>query len=100
MFLKEDVVHICNGILVSHKKGMELGNLEMWMGLASITQSEVRQKEREGKKVSYINRFMLNLEKWHRFTNFMDWNRDVDIEKRHGEGRVGQIRILRLTYIH
>ena len=89
---------------MSHKKGMELGNLEMWMGLASITQSEVRQKERERerekKKVSYINRFMLNLEKWYRFTNFMDWNRDADIEKRHGEGRVGEIRMLRLAYIH
>ena len=43
---KEDVVHIYNGILLSHKKN-EIGSfVEMWMDLESVIQSEVNQKEK------------------------------------------------------
>ena len=43
---KEDVVHIHNGILFSHKKN-EIGSfVEMWMDLESDIQSEVSQKEK------------------------------------------------------
>ena len=42
---KEDVVHIYNRILLSHKK--ETGSFaEMWMDLETVIQSEVGQKEK------------------------------------------------------
>ena len=60
---KEDVVHIYNGILLSHKKN-EIGSfVETWMDLETVIQSEVSQKE---KQISYINAYMWNLEKWYR----------------------------------
>ena len=43
---KEDVVHIYNGILFSHKKN-EIGSFaETWMDLETVIQSEVSQKEK------------------------------------------------------
>ena len=42
---KEDVVHIYNRILLSHKK--EIGSfVQMWMDLECVIQSEVSQKEK------------------------------------------------------
>ena len=56
---KEDVVHIYNGILLSHKKERN------WVLCRDVDgQSEVKS-ERE-KQVSYINAYMWNLEKWYR----------------------------------
>ena len=44
---KRDVVHIHNGILLSHERN-EIGSfVEMWMDLESIIQSEVSQKEKQ-----------------------------------------------------
>ena len=45
---KEDVVYVYNGILLSHKKGMKLGNLQRcgWMDLESVIQSEVSKKKK------------------------------------------------------
>ena len=49
---KEDVVYICNGILLSHK-GNEIGSfVETWMNLESVIQSEVRQKEKNKYRIS------------------------------------------------
>ena len=43
---KEDVVHIYNGILLSHKKN-EIGSfVETWMDLETVIHSEVSQKEK------------------------------------------------------
>ena len=43
---KEDVVHIYNGILLSHKRN-EIGSfVEMWMDLETVIQSEVSQEEK------------------------------------------------------
>ena len=43
---KEDVVHIYNEILLSHKKN-EIGSfVEMWMNLETVIQSEVSPKEK------------------------------------------------------
>ena len=43
---KEDVVHIYNGILLSHKRN-EIGSfVETWMDLETVTQNEVSQKEK------------------------------------------------------
>ena len=40
---KEDVVHIYNGILLSHKKNEILSFAKTWMDLESVTLSEISQ---------------------------------------------------------
>ena len=44
---KEDVIHICNGILLSHKKDETLPFATTWMDLENIMLSEIRQKEKD-----------------------------------------------------
>ena len=57
--MDKDVVHICNGILLSNKK---LENLEsfvvMWLNLESVIQGEISQKE---KNKYYCFFFLLNI---------------------------------------
>ena len=43
---KEAVVHICNGILLSHKKNTFESVLMRWMNAEPIIPSEVSQKEK------------------------------------------------------
>ena len=43
---KEDVVHVHNGILLSHKRNKVGSFGVMWMDLESATQSEVSQKNK------------------------------------------------------
>ena len=43
---KEDVAHIYNGILLSHKKEQNWVFVETWMDLETVIQSEVSQKEK------------------------------------------------------
>ena len=40
---KEDVVHICNGRILSHKKEWNNALIETWMDLETIIPSEVSQ---------------------------------------------------------
>ena len=43
---KEDVVHVCNGILLSHKKEQNIVPFaEMWMDLEIVILNELRQRE-------------------------------------------------------
>ena len=44
---KEVVVHIHNGILLSHKKEAFTSVLMRWMNLEPIIQSEISQKEKD-----------------------------------------------------
>ena len=44
---KEAVVHIHNGILLSHKRNAFESVLLRWMNLEPIIQSEVSQKEKD-----------------------------------------------------
>ena len=43
---KETVVHVYNGILLSHKRNALESVLMRWMNLEPIIQSEVSQKEK------------------------------------------------------
>ena len=43
---KEDVVHISNGILLSHKKNEFESVLVKWVSLEPVIQSEASQKEK------------------------------------------------------
>ena len=43
---KEDVVHICNGILLSHKKNETMPFTATWMQLKILMLSGVSQKEK------------------------------------------------------
>ena len=57
---KEVVVHIHNGILLSHKKEVVLVVMR-WMNLESIIQSEVSQKEKDKYHIRmYIYRILKN----------------------------------------
>ena len=59
---KEDVVHICNGILLSYKKN-EMSFAATWMQLEIIIRSKVSQKEKD-KYHDII--YMWNLKTGHR----------------------------------
>ena len=44
--VKDDVVHIYNGILLSRKRGKFESVLVRWMNLEPVIQNEVSQKEK------------------------------------------------------
>ena len=88
---KEDVVHIYNGILLSHKKEQN------WVICRDVDgpkdcHTEWSKPEKEN-QISYINTYMWNLEKWYRWTCLQSMNREADVEKGHvdtgGEGEGG-----------
>ena len=45
--VKEDVVHICSGILVCHKKNKLMLFVVAWMQVGVIILNEVSQKEKD-----------------------------------------------------
>ena len=51
---KEVVVHIDNGILLSHKRNACDSVLMWWMNLKPVIQSEVSQKEKKNHILTYI----------------------------------------------
>ena len=53
---KEDVVHICNGVLLSHKKPETMPFATTWMQLEIIVLSEVRKRQ-----IPYDITYMWNL---------------------------------------
>ena len=63
---KEDVVQIYNGILLGHKKEWNWVTCRDLDG-PRVSYMEWSKSERE-KQVSYIYKYMLNLEKWSRWT--------------------------------
>ena len=58
---KKAVVHIYNGILLSHKRNEFESVVVKWMKLEPVIQSEVNQTGE--KQISYINTYIWNLEK-------------------------------------
>ena len=57
---KEDVVHIYNGILLSHKKDEIMPSAATWMELEIIILSEVSQKDKYH-IISCVESYMQNL---------------------------------------
>ena len=77
---KDDVVHIYNVILLSHKKERN------WVICRDVDgprycHTEWSKSERE-KQISYINAYMWNLEKWYRWTGLQGRNRNTDAENK------------------
>ena len=97
------MVHIYNGILLSHKKEWN------WVICRDVDvprecHTEWSKSERE-KQISYNNAYTWNLEKRYRRSQLQSRNRDTDVENKYmdtkGErGGVGGIGRLGLTNIH
>ena len=99
---REGVVHIYNGILLSHKKE---GNWVICRDVGGPRDCHTEWNKSEGEKQTvYINTYMWNLEKWYRWPYLQSRNRDTDTGNKHkmpmGEGCGGWTGRLGLTYIH
>ena len=97
-WIKKIVVHIYNGILLSHKKEQNWVICRHVDG-RGVCYTEWNKPERE-KQILYTNAYMWNLEKWYRWTFLQGRNRDIGVENGHvdtwGEGEGGtnwEIRI-------
>ena len=74
------MVHICDGILLSHTKERN------WVICRDVDgprecHTEWSKSERE-KQILYINAYMWNLEKWYRSSYLQSRNRDTDVENK------------------
>ena len=87
---EEDVVHIYNGILLSHKKERN------WVICRDVDgprdcHTEWSMSQRV-KQISYINAYMWNLEKWYRGTGLQGRTRDTDVENQCMDTKGGKQR--------
>jgi len=73
---KEAVVHVYNGILLSHKKEYIWVSLMSWMNLEPIIQSEVSQKEN---KYHILNTYTWNPKRWYRWTYLQSSSGDAEM---------------------
>ena len=85
---KEDVVHIYNGILLSHKKEQNWDICRNADGPWDC-HTEWSMSERE-KQISCINAYTWNLEKCYRLTGLQGRNRDTDVENKHMDTKGGK----------
>ena len=76
---KEDVVHIYNGILLSHKKEQNNVVAATWMQLEIIILSEVSQTEKTNTIWYHL---YVESKIWHKGTYLWNRNRITDIENR------------------
>ena len=73
------------------------------MDLDSVIHSEGSQKE---KKISYVNAYMWNLEKWYRGSHLQSRNRDTQVENKHmdikgergGVRRTGSLGLIHIAF--
>ena len=82
------MVHIYNGILLTHKKELN------WVICRDVDgprdcHTEWSKSERE-KQISHINACMWNLGKWYRWTSLQGRNRDTDVESKHMDTKGGK----------
>ena len=77
---KEDVVHIYNGLLLSHKR--ELNNA-MCSNMGGPGDSHTEWTKSEGERqISYGITYMWELNKWYKWTYLQNRNRLTDIENK------------------
>ena len=87
---KEVVVHIYNGMLLSHKK--ERNWVICWdVDGSRDCHTEQSKPERE-KQISYINACMWNLEKWYRWTGLQGRSWDTDVQNKRMDTKGGKLR--------
>ena len=86
---KEDMVHIYNGILLSHKKEQNWVILYRHVGGPRNCHTEWSKSERES-QISYINAYIWNLEKWYRWTSLQGRNKDTDVENKSMDTKGGK----------
>jgi len=77
---KEAVVHIYNGILLSHKKE------HIWVSSNEVDEprsyyTEWSKSARE-RQILYINAYIWSLERWYWWTYFQGSSEDIDVENR------------------
>ena len=82
------MVHIYNGILLSHKKEQNCA-ICRYVDEPRDCHTEWSKSERE-KQISYGIAYMWNLEKWYRWTYLQSRNRDTDIENKHMDTKRGR----------
>ena len=92
---KEVVVHIYNGILLSHKKEWNWVTCRYVNGPRDCY-TEWSESERE-KQILYINAYMCNLEKWYRWTSLQGRNRDTDVENKPMDTKTGKRGVMRVV---
>ena len=73
---KEAVVHICNGILLSHK------NKHIWVSSNEVDEPRAHYAElsKSEKQLSYTSTYIWNLERWYWWNYLQGSNGDIDIE--------------------
>ena len=74
---KEDVAHIYNVLLLSHKKNEVRSFVETWMDLETIIQSEVSQKEKN--KYRILMHICGIGKNWYRRFYLQNRNRETDV---------------------
>ena len=85
----EDVVHMYNGILLSHKKEQ---NWVICRDMDGSRECHTEWSKSEWEKqISYINAYMWNLEKWYRWTALQGRNGDTDVENKRMDTKVGKV---------
>ena len=75
---KEDVVHIFNGILLSHKKEWNNAFCSNMNGPRDY-HTEWSKSDREG-QILYDITYMWNLKNWYKWTYLQNRNRVTDVE--------------------
>ena len=82
---KEDVVHLHNGILLSHKKELNNAICSNLDGPRDY-HTKWSKSERE-RQMLYDIIYMWNLKKWYKWTFLTNRNRLTDFENKHGYQR-------------
>ena len=94
------MVHICNGVLLSHKKEWN------WVIYKDMERPRDCHREwnkaKQQKQIAYITAYIWNLKKYYSQSYLQSRNRDTDVEYKRmnqaGEGRIAWTG--RLAYIH
>ena len=88
-WIKKNVVHVYNGILLSHKKEW---NWVICRDVNGPRDCHTEESKSEGEKqILYINACMWNLEKRYRWTGLQGKNRDTDVENKRIDTKVGKV---------